>query len=49
MEIIETCQKELLIALPQISDNIARTMQPSLRVLSEKGVKITVLASVKTN
>jgi len=49
MEIIETCQKELLIALPQISDNIARTMQPSLRVLSEKGVKITVLASGKTN
>ncbi|HEY7107935.1 MAG TPA: helix-turn-helix domain-containing protein [Nitrososphaeraceae archaeon] len=49
MEIIETCQEELLVAIPEISENIARTVQPALRSLSEKGVKITVLVSSMTN
>ncbi|HEX9317668.1 MAG TPA: helix-turn-helix domain-containing protein [Nitrososphaeraceae archaeon] len=49
MEIIETCQKELLIALPEISEDIAKTVQPALRLLFEKGVKITVLVSGRTN
>jgi sugar-specific transcriptional regulator TrmB len=49
MEIIETCEEELLIAIPEISENIARTVQPALRILSEKGVKITVLVSGMTN
>lgn len=49
MEIIETCQEELLVAIPEISENIARTVQPALRLLSEKGVKITVLVSGMTN
>jgi sugar-specific transcriptional regulator TrmB len=49
MEIIGTCQKELLIALPEISGEMARSVQPSLRELFEKGVKITVLVSGATN
>jgi sugar-specific transcriptional regulator TrmB len=48
-EIIQTCQKELLIALPQVAQDIAKPVQPMLRTLQEKGVKITVLASEGTN
>jgi sugar-specific transcriptional regulator TrmB len=48
-EIIQTCQHELLIALPQVAENIAKPVQPMLRMLHEKGVRITVLASEETN
>src|ERR687896_128798 len=44
-EIIQTCQHELLIALPEVAEGIARPIQPTLRTLHEKGVRITVLAS----
>ena len=45
VEIIQTCQHELLMALPQVAEDIAKPVQPMLRMLHEKGVKITVLAS----
>jgi sugar-specific transcriptional regulator TrmB len=48
-EIIQNCQHELLIALPQIAEGIARPIQPTLRMLHEKGVKIDVLASEEAN
>jgi sugar-specific transcriptional regulator TrmB len=48
-EIIQACQHELLIALPQIAEGIARPIQPTLRSLQEKGVKINVLASEEAN
>ena len=48
-EIIQTCQKELLIALPQVAEDIAKPVQPMLRMLKERGVKIIVLASEETN
>ena len=48
-EIIQTCQHELLIALPQIAEGIARPIQPTLRSLQERGVKINVLASEEAN
>ena len=48
-EIIQTCQHELLIALPQIAEGIAKPIQPTLRSLQEKGVKINVLASEEAN
>ena len=44
-EIIQNCEKELLLALPAVAESVAKPLQPTLRVLSEKGVKITVLAS----
>ena len=47
-EIIQTCQHELLIALPQVAENIAKPVQPMLRMLHERGVRITVLASEET-
>jgi sugar-specific transcriptional regulator TrmB len=48
-EIIETSEQELLIALPQAADDIAKLTQPLLRMSHEKGVRITVLASEETS
>jgi sugar-specific transcriptional regulator TrmB len=48
-EIIQMCQQELLIALPQVAEDIAKPVQPMLRSLHEKGVKIKVLASEETS
>ncbi len=48
-EIVQTCQHELLIALPQVVEDIARPIQPMLRILHDKGVKITVLVSEQTS
>jgi len=48
-EIIQTCQKELLLAIPHVVEDIARPVQPMLRALHEKGVSITVLVSEQTS
>ncbi|MPZ05174.1 MAG: TrmB family transcriptional regulator [Nitrososphaeraceae archaeon] len=48
-EIILDCQTELLIALPEVAENIAKPAQPMLRALYEKGVNISVLASGRTS
>ena len=48
-EIIQTSQHELLIALPKVAENIAKPIQPMLRMLYERGVRIAVLASEETN
>lgn len=44
-EIIQNCDKELLVALPAAAESVAKPLQPTLRDLHERGVKITVLAS----
>jgi len=44
-EIIQNCEKELLLALPAVAESVAKPLQPTLRILHEKGIKITVLAS----
>ena len=48
-EIIQTCQQELLIAIPKVAEDIARPVQPMLRMLHERGVKIVVLVSEETS
>lgn len=47
-EIVQNCQQELLVALPSVAEEIAKPMQPVLRTLHERGVKIVVLASEET-
>jgi sugar-specific transcriptional regulator TrmB len=47
-EIVQDCQQELLVALPSVAEQIAKPMQPILRTLHERGVKITVLTSEET-
>lgn len=48
-EIIQATKEELLIAIPKIPENMIKAIQPVLRELSEKGVKIIILASDETN
>jgi len=48
-EIIESAEQDLLIAMPQVAEEIARLTQPLLRTTHERGVKITVLASEETS
>ena len=48
-EIIQSTKEELLIAIPKIPENVVRSIQPILRDLFDKGVKITILASDETN
>jgi len=46
-EIVQNCQQELLVALPHIAQDVARPLQPVLRALHDKGVKINILASAE--
>jgi sugar-specific transcriptional regulator TrmB len=48
-DIIQNSQQELLVALPQVAESVARPLQPLLRTLHDKGVKINILASAKMN
>jgi sugar-specific transcriptional regulator TrmB len=44
-EIMQNCEKELLLALPAAAESVAKPLQPTLRMLHERGIKIIVLAS----
>ena len=48
-EIVQNCQQELLVALPHVAQDVAKPLQPVLRTLHDRGVKIDVLASAKAN
>lgn len=48
-EIIQSTKEELLIAIPKIPENVIKSIQPLLRELFEKGIKIIILASEETN
>jgi HTH-type transcriptional regulator, sugar sensing transcriptional regulator len=46
-EIIQGSQQELLVALPHAAESVARPLQPVLRMLHDRGVKVNILASSK--
>jgi HTH-type transcriptional regulator, sugar sensing transcriptional regulator len=48
-EIVQNSQQELLVALPFVAENVTKPIQPILRMLHEKGVRIKILASAKLN
>ncbi|HXG06529.1 MAG TPA: helix-turn-helix domain-containing protein [Nitrososphaera sp.] len=48
-DIIQNTQQELLVALPYLAESLARPVQPILRTLHDKGVRINILASTKVN
>jgi sugar-specific transcriptional regulator TrmB len=48
-EIIQSSQQELLVALPFVAMDVARPLQPVLRTLHDRGVKVNILASAKIN
>jgi sugar-specific transcriptional regulator TrmB len=45
LEMVETCRDEVLIALPEASEELVKQALPKLRLLHDKGVEITVLTS----
>ncbi len=49
LEMVETCRNEVLIALPEASEELVKQALPKLRLLHDKGVEITVLTSDKMN
>jgi sugar-specific transcriptional regulator TrmB len=48
-DVIQNTQQELLVALPHVAENLAKPVQPILRALHDKGVRINILASAKIN
>ena len=46
-ELIESCKKEVLIAIPKAGEELVKQALPKLRQLHDKGVKITILTSDK--
>jgi sugar-specific transcriptional regulator TrmB len=48
-EVILASEKELLIALPAVASSISKQMQPLLRELKDKGVRIAVIAAESTS
>lgn len=47
LEMVETCRNEVMIALPDAGVELVKQALPKLRLLHDKGVKITILTSDK--
>ena len=45
LELVETCRNEVMIALPKAGEELVKQALPKLRLLHDKGVDITILAS----
>lgn len=48
-EVIQNSQQELLVALPQVAENFTKPLQPILRSMHERGIRIRILVSAKMN
>ncbi len=48
-EMVDMCQNEVMIAVPELGEGIVKLALPKLRTLHEKGVSITVLTSDQMN
>ena len=47
LEMVETCKKEVMIALPEAGEELVRQAMPKMRSLHDRGVEITILTSDK--
>ena len=47
LEMVESCRKEVMIAIPEAGQELVRLALPKLRLLHDKGVEITILTSDK--
>ena len=45
LEMVESCRNEVMIALPQAGEELVKQALPKLRLLHDRGVDITILAS----
>ncbi|MDA7997987.1 MAG: TrmB family transcriptional regulator, partial [Nitrosopumilus sp.] len=49
LEMVDSCRREVLIALPEAGDELVERALPKLRSLHDRGVRITVLTSDRTD
>ncbi len=49
LDMIESCKNEVLIAIPHVGRELLAGALPKLRLLHDRGIKITVLVSDSTN
>lgn len=49
LEMVDSCKKEVLVALPEASQELVSMALPKLRMLHDRGVGITVLTSDRTD
>ena len=47
LEMVESCTKEVMIAIPEAGQELVKLALPKLRLLHDKGVEITILTSDK--
>lgn len=47
LEMVESCRREVLIAVPEAGEELVRRALPKLRLLHDRGVEITILTSDK--
>ena len=47
LEMVESCRKEVMIAIPEAGQELVKLALPKLRLLHDKGVEITILTSDK--
>ena len=45
LEMVESCRSEVMIALPEAGQDLVKRALPKLRLLHDRGVKITILTS----
>lgn len=49
LEMVDSCRKEVMIAIPKVAEDLAKEALPKLRLLHDKGVDITILVSEDVN
>jgi len=49
LDVVESCKNEVMIALPKAGEDLIKQSMPKLRLLKDKGVQITILASDNMN
>ena len=49
LEMVESCRREVMIAIPEAGDELVKQALPKLRSLHDKGIEITILTSDKMN
>lgn len=49
LEMVDTCKREVMVAMPEAGEDLVRQALPKLRFLHDRGVDITLLISDKMN
>jgi HTH-type transcriptional regulator, sugar sensing transcriptional regulator len=45
LEMVDSCRKEVMVAIPKVAEAVAKEALPKLRLLHDRGIDITILVS----